>query len=708
MIDMGRKIAVLALCACLVPHALWAQGTTQLKPGDDLAAALQAATPGEIIELVGGDYGALTLRRVSGDAGAPITLRSADPANPARLSEMNLREINHLVIDGLLFDYSYNTEDKSSLRPFQVFTSRDLVIKNSTFDGDLAESELPEQQAYPTGFGLAIRSSSEIRIENNEFRNFYRGLVINDTVDLVVLNNDVHAIRMDGMNFAQVERVLIEGNVIHDFKRAVDSLDHADMIQFWTAQTERPSTDITIRNNVLNSGLGWFTQSIFMRNEDVDTGRAGDEMFYRNVTIEGNVIINAHAHGITVGETDGLVIRNNTVLHNARSDGKKFHPNLWTPYVRVSKDALNVRIQNNVLHKIVGYVKQSSWEVENNLFVQDLTDKQPNHYNTLFVAAQSGDPRDLSSFQYLAGGALSGAGIGSPMLEAGAAWLQSKPESGLKAPIIRTIPDPDIPNRFTFDITESAKDLGRDLSGEQALWTFGDGGTATGLMVSHDYALPGTFEATLTITLPNGQILDSVARVKSRRSEVILFDPEKGTISSFANDPTVVLDLPLLPGPIQLGGDNALITIPREAIAPLFGSRFFVLQTRVRSFGGYRSAGTLLHIPKTLTVTVGGRGTLGVEFSTETASMVKLSTPATKVLNGTWVDLSLEYSDTDGLFRLRINGAIVAQGRTSGAIRPLEYWGLALGHSFQPQKTFQGEMESLLLKVGKNDDSVKN
>jgi hypothetical protein len=38
----------------------------------------------------------------------------------------------------------------------------------------------------------------------------------------------------------------------------------------------------------------------------------------------------------------------------------------------------------------------------------------------------------------------------------------------------------------------------------------------------------------------------------------------------------------------------------------------------------------------------------------------------------------------------------------------LEYWGLVLGHPFQPQKTFQGEMESLVLTVGTTGDLAQN
>ncbi len=702
------KVTLAFLFGLSQPMTVWSQTTTTLAPGDNLAAALRAAKPGDVIELQGGDYGVLEIKRAGGQAGLPIILRSADPANPARLSEMELREVSHLVIDGLTFDYEYGPDDKPNIRPFRVFTTRGLTIQNSLFDGDLADSDSPDDEAYPTGYGLSVRSSAEIRIEGNEVRDFYRGILFADSVDISVLGNDVHAIRMDGMNFAQVERALIEGNVIRDFKRAVDSADHADMIQFWTNKTERPTQDVTIRNNVLNSGLGWYTQSIFMRNEEVDTGRAGSEMFYRNISIEGNVIINAHLHGISVGETDGLIIRNNTVLHNVRSNGEKPNDALWVPQVRVRDVSRNVRIENNILHKITGHAAQSDWVVENNLLVQNRFPNQPNFYNDLFVSGVNGDPRDLASFGYLQQGPLDGTGLGAAMLDAASDEVAPQSNSELRGPVIRVIPTPDVPGRFTFDISDSFGSTDRDFSGSTFVWDFGDGTRAEGVTVTHNFSRAGLFEVSLDVTLPDGKVLESSARVRPSRPEVIEFDKATGTITSFVFDPPRVLDLPLGKGPIQIGGAHPLITIPRTAIAPFFGSQSFVLQTRVRSSGGYKAAGVLLQIYKTLVVTIGGRGTIKVDFDTETASTVEISTPPLPVLAGEWVDLAIEYSQDEGLLRVLINGELAAQGSTSGKLRPLEHWGLALGHQFNPKASFVGEIDNLVLKVGRHDDSTSD
>ena len=95
------------------------------------------------------------------------------------------------------------------------------------------------------------------------------------------------------------------------------------MIQVFTNGTDTPSTDLVIRGNILNSGDSKAaSQSIFMRNEVVDSQGAGRGMYYSNILIEDNVIYNAHANAIWVGYADGLSIRNNTILHNpASGDG---------------------------------------------------------------------------------------------------------------------------------------------------------------------------------------------------------------------------------------------------------------------------------------------------------------------------------------------------------------------------------------------------
>lgn len=60
------------------------------------------------------------------------------------------------------------------------------------------------------------------------------------------------------------------------------------------------------------------------------------------------------------------------------------------------------------------------------------------------------------------------------------------------------------------------------LASPSYAWAFGDGGTGAGRTTVHAYALPGTFEATCTVTGRSGDVGDSSARVRIAPSPAIL------------------------------------------------------------------------------------------------------------------------------------------------------------------------------------------
>ena len=283
----------------------------------ELKAALSTATGGERIVLNSGNYGNLDLRSGPGfDLTFPsnITIASANPAAPASFSGLNVNGAHNLTFDGINFDYQFKAGDQLWTSPFGVYNSQNITISNSTFDGDVASGLTAADNGYGSGIGLSIYNSSGTRLTDNDISTFHRGLVVSGSSDTVVTGNEIYDIRSDGMNFIEVDTVLIENNYIHDFRSSHASGDHADMIQFWTAGTTTPSANVTIRGNILDIGQGNWTQSILMGNEVVKAGTAGAEMFYQNVVIENNTIYNSHLHGITVAETNGLVIANNTVV----------------------------------------------------------------------------------------------------------------------------------------------------------------------------------------------------------------------------------------------------------------------------------------------------------------------------------------------------------------------------------------------------------
>jgi len=372
---------------------------------------------GELL-LVGGDYGSLRLEGQWADD-SPLTIRSLDPEAPARIQELMVINSSNIVFEGLVFDYRFSAGDVYYTRPFQIVQSQNIKVGACLFDGDLAGPGTDVTEGFATAFGLGLRGAQNLSIIGNEFRRFGRALICDDIEGLTIQGNDFHALRSDGLNCVAVRNVAIEGNHIHDFARDIESGDHADMIQFWTNRAVAPTRNVRIRANLINAGRGGWSQSIFIRNEMVDQGLAGEEMFYRNIEISNNVILNAHLHGVAVGETDGLLISNNTMVHNTEALGQGDPAPLWVPRIRVNEAARNVVIARNVTAEVMGYEAQTDWQVRDNLLVQNRARGEPGFYLTAFGPASITDTTRPGSFAARVGGPLDGTGVGATWLDAG-------------------------------------------------------------------------------------------------------------------------------------------------------------------------------------------------------------------------------------------------------------------------------------------------
>lgn len=685
-----RGLAMALLATVLVLYA----GLVQAQTVDDakaLKAALKSAQPGAQILLAPGNYGSIKISGLEGTAKSPVVIRSANPKKPARLARLDLREVSHIRFENLVFDYEFGTLDPSNLRPFQVFTSRNVTFRNNLFEGDLAESD-GARNGYPTAFGLAITASTQITLEGNEIRDFFRGLVVYDVVDIKVLNNVLHAIRVDGMNFAQVENVLIEGNEIRDFKRSVNSNDHSDMIQFWTNRTKRPSRNIVIRGNVLNSGKGAYTQSIFMRNDLVDRGRAGPEMFYRNVTIEENVIINAHLHGITVGESNGLRIQRNTLVHNAASDGKKGKSRtVWIPQIRVARASKNVKVLQNIMPTLTGYKEQHSWEVADNVLIQDRYPSRAGYYDKIFLAARSGDPRNLANFTYI-----------DPKVaaRAGAKRLRGAQKSDLGLmPVISVTPGVD-EGRFALSATRSQFPASASLEDAEITWHLGDEQIGDRAELDLQDLQAGLHDLTLRLALPDGQFNEAHLSLNVKGDDILRFGPgAEGIISYSGAEPKTLSHLPFTERGISFGRNISAWEIRSSDMTGFFETPAFQLYLRMYLPHSIDNiGGELLRVHQTLRATLSGRGGLEIRFNTQDERM-RFTTPPLRRQPGDMVDLLLDYDSERGTMEVYGNGEILSRARVKGLTAPRNAWGLGFGGHLNNRKPASGEIVELVLSA---------
>lgn len=348
----------------------------------ELSTALDNAQGGDTITLAPGNYGALDFRS---KFTSNVTITSADHSAPAEFTSVKMNGAQNVTFDHMKFKYTYSDGDGPLASPFEIRNSNNITVQNSEIVGD------DDSSGYGTGSGLFLIDSHHINLENNVMHNWLRGIKVDRCTDLKVVGNELHSLAGDGMNFAAVQRVLIEDNHIHDFDADPASDYHRDMIQFWTAGIKEPNTDIVIRGNLLDIGSGAWTQSIFMRNELVDTGQAGREMHYKNVVIEDNTIYNLHLHGITMGETDNLVIRNNTILQagdrtNPSNAGRSGAVEI--PRMNLAETSNDVTVEDNITSSIHGHNGQSNWSVSGNVLVQNAYPNADGYYGDMFQNAE--------------------------------------------------------------------------------------------------------------------------------------------------------------------------------------------------------------------------------------------------------------------------------------------------------------------------------
>jgi hypothetical protein len=133
-----------------------------------------------------------------------------------------------------------------------------------------------------------------------------------------------------------------------------------------------PGSDIVIRDNVLRANDEG-THGIYMGNQAA-SGDGSTSNYYRGVVIENNIISSGQELGIAVGETLGLVVRNNVVLQHS---GVNSSLKVKIPVILFDDDARDVSITGNTTHVMpfaADYwsatgAKNSSWTISGNKIV---------------------------------------------------------------------------------------------------------------------------------------------------------------------------------------------------------------------------------------------------------------------------------------------------------------------------------------------------
>jgi Right handed beta helix region/PKD domain/Concanavalin A-like lectin/glucanases superfamily len=624
--------------------------------GAQLLAAMAKATGGETIVLKAGDYGNISLyagKNFFAQYKTPITITSEDSNNPAVVKGLALTGVANVTFDHIKFDYKTSATDILSASPFKLTNCSGVSIKNSEFDGDVATNLGPMHDGDPTGNGLVVTSSSNITLTGNDFHGFHRGAIFSKSANLTISANEIRDMSSDGLDFAQVKNVLIQGNSIHDFHRNEANSDHPDMIQFWTTGTTEPSSNIKIIDNFLNAGEGTWTQSIFLRNELVDHGKAGQEMFYQNVVIANNVIRNAHTNAITVGQTNNLKIDNNTLLQSKTAE---VGGSVSVPTISVSGVAKNVIVTDNVTPSIAlgNFANQAGWLVKNNYIAQRDDSKAKNFIGKLYSDALDKTDVSIADLQALDGSVIKTLNVGStlkPILSSGQ----------LGGYIVDSEVEKTGHAKHQLDVSHIYDALGAvNTKGATVKWNFGDGTSGDGLLTTHTYASAGSYNATATVTLANGKsvVVDKTIAVQLNNIFSLNFDGATAKADLSANGGNTAATALVNAGSgkaVDLNGGF----LKYDSTSDFTNNKeYTVLVDFKKDAGQEMKGGRLVYLSGSYIITLGADSItvqLGSSAGAKTIKADKLG-----IADTDWHKLGLTFSGVDGYAKLYLDGKEVA------------------------------------------------
>lgn len=679
----------------------------------ELGAALETAQDGTTIRLLEGSYGDLDLSAYHRD----VRLL-ADPGTQAVFDKMKLQNVSGLTLDGLTFKLTFAQGMEGTVTRFSVDDSANLTIRNSLFEGDLAFGTDSLADGNGAGRGLRIRTSEDITLDGNEFKGFWKGLQISNSNDIGVIGNELHQMRSDAMTLSQVQNMLIEGNYLHDRQLAEGSEDHADLIQMMSKNAETPSSNVIIRGNLFDIGDGDKSQSLFLSNRAVANG-AGEEMFYSDFLIEDNVILNGQVNALYLGAIDGLVVRNNTVLHATPAGGGTSS----VPVIRVAQESHNVVIEQNVTGGLRGYKGQEDWQVSGNVIVQNTDPTAADHYTDHFIAPTGQLGGHVEKLQLRPDSSILDQGAGASMLRGGTPPLE------MLTPLI--LPEAQ-QNRaqYLFDarLGPTAEDV---FNGDtlQFDWAFSDGVQVSGRQIARQFSEPGIYTVELTMTAPDGRkvVTDSVVEVAG--GDLVGMDADTGALMVWAYGSNEVLYDPGAPpagiqAPVQFAAASAPglfslqassaplsmdsqstqvvdllapgtpVILPRDSFAPIFETGHFEITMHLTGGGDGSTGGTLLELRGALLVEVNASGEVVLSLTSEDGTQAQVQSSGAGLNDaGISRDVGLFYDDAKNIISLTIDGVQQDSAWISGPMA------LAAGRDMNLGGSYDGKMSDFQLRA---------
>src|SRR6056297_1263630 len=461
---------------------------------EEFYEALQNANGGERIELAPGNYGDIKLSNFPYQSEVVITSQNSDDL--AKFNTVMLSHVSNLTFDNVYFDFRPDEETVEWSTALRADNSSNITVINSKFEGGSPVAGIPSDSepgtqgpegidGYPIGIGMQFNWSQNIVIENNDVSFFSAGVRFNNVDNISFNQNEIYEFRNVPVGGGDVSNLHMENNYFHDsIAWKFGALgDHGDFVHFWTrSEDSTPSENLYFYGNVFDQGEGAAILCIYLE-DNYDVG-------YKNVTIENNLIHNGNAQALRLENIDGLFIKKSSFIQSS-GDAKD------APQIRLLYDNENVYIEDNIFAGVNGpdldKTIENNININNNLVVQSQDPHAENYLGELFINSAS------SVFDLKAVPGTAADGIGSDFTQ-----FNWSPE--VLTPNFQVNSSASSEQILIFDASLTVGPEGLlTEDGTEFYWNFGDGSTATGQIVEHNFAVSGYHDVTLTIVTQDGE-----------------------------------------------------------------------------------------------------------------------------------------------------------------------------------------------------------
>ena len=606
------------------------------------------------------------------DGPEPVIIKSADPEKPAEFGHIFLRQMENIRIENVVID---GTEDGVGVtgNDLYIYSSNNIQVVNSvlTFDADNA---LKDAGVILQDGAVLVRDSDGILFENNYIDGHLHGISVIQTKNADIIGNEVTNVMGDGFRGGGLQNVSISDNYMHTFYGIDQNLAHSDMIQIWGAYSYLLTENLTISGNTLIADND-ASQSIFIRNEEF--GKEGDSTagYYQNITITDNLIYNGHIAGISVSDTEGLVVDHNTLLWNqdatlakAGEEGVNYEPFI------VLRNTLDGTVTNN----IVGDINvPDGTTVSGNQYVSYEHPSDPMYAGSHFVNPFAGAEATYEDVYMLSS---------SPWYGVYGSSIGNSPEDigdGVRA-VLTAKPADDDWYEVTFDasLSETADGAISEAAGYTFHWTFADGTTAEGISVTKTYDSGGFKSVDLEVRL-GGEVEASITRnIAVQTKDIFAFDFEGGVtdISDGVSEiiekgQTVASD----DGTGYLIGDGNKLELGRST-ANMYEMESFGLTLDIEPVGDEKT-GIFLNLYKVMTGKITSDGHVSFSLTTDTGTY-SLTSRDPVFDDGASHRIGLAFDGETGQLEIFADGESVSSTEAWGTTPPAAYWNLVFGNTF--------------------------